>query len=46
MTNKEKTIGVSFLAQQFKKKKSFLYDPNLEVDHHYTPTGNTWKGLG
>ena len=28
------------------KKKSFLYDPALEVDHHYTSNGNTWKGLG
>ncbi len=24
-----------------------LYDPiNLEVDHHYTSNGNTWKGVG
>ena len=28
-----------------KKKKKILYDPELEVDHHYTPNGNTWKGL-
>ena len=26
--------------------KSFLYDPSLEVDHHYTESGNTWKGIG
>ena len=29
-----------------KKRKSFLYDPTLEVDHHYTEKGNTWKGIG
>ena len=29
-----------------KKKKSFLYDPSIEVNHHYTPNGNTWKGIG
>ena len=28
-----------------KKKKSILYDPKLEVDHHYTVNGNTWKGI-
>ena len=36
-----------YWAQEvIKKNKSILYDPNLEVDHHYTPNGNTWKGLG
>ncbi len=29
-----------------KKKYKYLYDPNLEVIHHYTPNGNTWKGIG
>ena len=29
-----------------KKKYKFLYDPNLEADHHYTINGNTWKGIG
>lgn len=29
-----------------KKRKSFKYDPELEVDHHYTQDGNTWKGVG
>ena len=29
-----------------KKGKSFLYDPEMEVDHHYTEKGNTWKGIG
>ena len=23
-----------------------LYDPSFEVEHHYTPNGATWKGLG
>ncbi|MBC70015.1 glycosyltransferase family 2 protein [Acinetobacter sp.] len=26
-------------------KKNILYDPNLEVLHHYTDNGNTWKGI-
>ncbi len=29
-----------------KKKENFLYDPSLEVEHHYTENGNTWKGIG
>ena len=29
-----------------KKGKSFLYDPQMEVHHHYTEKGNTWKGIG
>ena len=29
-----------------KKGKSFLYDPELEANHHYTGNGNTWKGIG
>ncbi|MDC0446193.1 glycosyltransferase [Candidatus Pelagibacter sp.] len=29
-----------------KNKHKFLYDPSLEVLHHYTPNGNTWKGIG
>jgi len=28
------------------KKLKYLYDPSLEVYHHYTPNGNTWKGIG
>ena len=28
------------------KKNKFYYDPELEVKHHYTPDGNTWKGIG
>jgi len=29
-----------------KKKKKYLYDPDLRVEHHYTPNGSTWKGIG
>lgn len=29
-----------------KKRKKILYDPSLEVFHHYTKNGNTWKGIG
>ena len=29
-----------------KKKLKSLYDPSIEVDHHYTEAGNTWKGIG
>ena len=29
-----------------KKKLNYLYDPSIEVDHQYTPNGNTWKGIG
>tara|TARA_B100001063_G_C16547452_1_gene444375 strand:+ start:456 stop:701 length:246 start_codon:yes stop_codon:yes gene_type:complete len=28
------------------KKLKSLYDPELQVDHHYTENGNTWKGVG
>ena len=28
-----------------KKKKSILYDNSLSCYHHFTPAGNTWKGL-
>lgn len=28
------------------KNKKFIYDPELEADHHYTLHGNTWKGIG
>ena len=35
-----------WINQQVKRKKDFLYDPDLEVDHHYTANGNTWKGIG
>ena len=30
-----------------KDGEKILYDPNnLSCDHHYTPNGNTWKGIG
>ena len=29
-----------------KGKKDILYDPTMSADHHYTPNGNTWKGIG
>lgn len=25
---------------------NILYDPSMCADHHYTPNGNTWKGIG
>jgi rhamnosyltransferase len=24
----------------------FFYEPQISCDHHYTPDGNTWKGVG
>jgi glycosyltransferase involved in cell wall biosynthesis len=36
-----------YWAQQIVKKGfKYLYCPELEVDHHYTEAGNTWKGIG
>ena len=36
-----------YWAQEvIKNNKSYLYDPKLEADHHYTENGNTWKGIG
>ena len=35
-----------WINNQVKKKRKYLYDPSIEVDHHYTENGNTWKGLG
>lgn len=29
-----------------KKGKKYLYDPELVVEHHWTPNGATWKGIG
>ena len=43
LTAKEDRYWINDLAKN--KKKQFLYDPSLEVDHHYTDSGNTWKGL-
>lgn len=42
LTGKEDRYWIN---NQIKNKKSFLYDPTLEVKHHYTPNGKTWAGL-
>lgn len=44
LTSKEDRYWINDLVKN--KKKHFLYDPSLEVDHHYTDHGNTWKGIG
>lgn len=31
--------------EMIKRGEKILYDPSLEVFHHYTQNGNTWKGL-
>ncbi len=28
-----------------KRNYKILYDPSLLAEHHFTPAGNTWKGL-
>ena len=43
LTGKEDRYWVKNII---KKGYSYLYDPSFEVFHHYTPEGNTWKGLG
>ncbi len=35
-----------WINQRVKDGESFLYDPTMSVDHHYTINGNTWKGVG
>ena len=35
-----------WINDMIKKGKKSLYDPVLSADHHYTPNGNTWKGIG
>lgn len=35
-----------YWANKLVKKYKYLYDPELEVEHHYTEAGNTWKGIG
>ena len=35
-----------WINNRIKEKSSFLYDPQMEVEHHYTNNGNTWKGIG
>jgi rhamnosyltransferase len=34
-----------WINHHIKNKKKSLYDPSIEVEHHYTVAGNTWKGL-
>jgi rhamnosyltransferase len=34
-----------WVNHHIKKKKKSLYDPSIEVEHHYTAEGNTWRGL-
>ena len=34
-----------WVEELVKMKIKFLYDPKQIVEHHYTPDGNTWKGL-
>ncbi len=31
--------------KMIKRKKNFIYDPKLIVEHQYTLHGNTWKGI-
>ncbi len=42
LTGKEDRYWINSFV---KKNNSFLYTPNFTVHHHYTPNGNTWKGL-
>tara|TARA_A100001015_G_scaffold270838_1_gene323807 strand:- start:2066 stop:2749 length:684 start_codon:yes stop_codon:yes gene_type:complete len=45
----EKLVGKEdrYWAQHIIKnlKKNILYSPDFEVEHHYTPDGNTWKSF-
>jgi len=34
-----------WVSERVKEGKKTLYDPKLEVEHHYTTDGNTWKGI-
>jgi glycosyltransferase involved in cell wall biosynthesis len=42
LTTKEDRYWANALVKKYK----YLYDPELEVEHHYTEAGNTWKGIG
>ena len=35
-----------WVAKMISNSYKSLYDPQMEVDHHYTSKGNTWKGIG
>ena len=43
LTSKEDRYWANSIV---KKKYKYLYDPQLEAEHHYTEAGNTWKGIG
>lgn len=43
LTSKEDRYWANSIVS---KKYKYLYDPQLEVEHHYTEAGNTWKGIG
>lgn len=34
-----------YARQIISNKKSYCYDPDLLVEHHYTPNGKTWIGM-
>ena len=42
LVNKEDRYWADLIV---KKNKTYIYDPSLVVEHHYTQNGNTWKGL-
>ena len=44
LTGKEDRYWALEMVDQHDAK--ILYDPVLSADHHYTPNGNTWKGIG
>jgi len=44
LQSKEDRYWANDMIQNHNKK--ILYDPDIEVYHHYTKNGNTWKGLG
>ena len=51
ITNKfdENLVGKEdryWVADMISNSHKILYDPAMEVDHHYTANGNTWKGIG
>ena len=35
-----------WVAKMITSSFKTLYDPEMQVDHHYTDNGNTWKGIG
>lgn len=41
-TKEDRYWAISMIEKGFKT----LYSPNLSCNHHYTESGNTWKGIG